>query len=145
MRAMMRIMMLIVLGVGFPIKHWRWKLRPVRRFGKHEHRDGVKADFWEVHRVIWQLSDQDYADYEHLYAEVRGIIFTSANKKWMQWSVQQIQISFRWPQSVQEHQRVHLDLRVTYSSMAHAQARKCQVLFYHGLRYQPRMNTKKCS
>ena len=33
---------------------------------------------------------------------VRGIIFTSANKKWTQWSVQQIQISFKWPQSVQK-------------------------------------------
>ena len=46
---------------------WRFKLLPVRQFGKHEERDHFC--FWEVHRVIWQLSDQDYADYEHLYLE----------------------------------------------------------------------------
>ena len=67
------------------------KIAPCQTFWKA--RTQRRADCWEVHRVIWQLSDQDYADYEHLYLEVRGIIFTSANKKWMQWSVQQNQMA----------------------------------------------------
>ena len=70
-------------------QHRRWKLRPVRGFGictKGRYVWFLRANLTATIRSgLWWLRTP-------VSWTVRGIIFTSANKKWTQWSEQQIQI-----------------------------------------------------